>query len=87
MLPEDSGSLNTCEDLNMRTDSMYNYGWSTADYTDPYTGKTWPARGTSYGQNFNYCNIDDGKYSTIRNGSENASLYVAELITLIMELN
>ena len=77
MLPEDSGSLNTCEDLNMRTDSMYNYGWSTADYTDPYTGKTWPARGTSYGQNFNYCNIDDGKYSTIRNGSENASLYVA----------
>ena len=31
---------------------------------------------STYGDNFNYCNLDNGKWSTIRNGSDNASIYV-----------
>ncbi len=78
LLPTNSGATTTCEDLNMRTDSMQNYGWGASDYTDPITGKTWDALGRStYGDNFNYCNLDNGKWSTIRNGSDNASVYVA----------
>jgi outer membrane receptor protein involved in Fe transport len=78
LLPQNSGATTTCEQLSMRTDSMQNYGWGQNDYTDPTTGKTWDALGRStYGDNFNYCNIDDGKYSTIRNGSDNASVYLA----------
>ena len=54
--PNDSGALNTtCEDLNMITANMGQYGWGSSDYTDP-TGTTWPALGYSYDTNWNYCN-------------------------------
>ena len=80
-LPEESGSLNTCEDLNLISDKMSNYGWGSEDYIGP-DGTVWNARNTSYSDNFKYCNIDNSKYRTIRNGFDNGSIYVAGTTTL-----
>ena len=80
-LPEESGSLNTCEDLNLISDKMSNYGWGSEDYIGP-DGTVWNARNTSYSDNFKYCNIDNSKYRTVRNGFDNGSIYVAGTTTL-----
>ena len=48
-LPEESGALNTtCEDLNLESDAMGNYGWGSTGYTDQ-SGDTWGPLGRSYG--------------------------------------
>ena len=60
--------------------NMGQYGWGSSDYTDP-SGNTWPALGYSYDTNWNYCNLDSGKYRTIRSGSDNGSVYLAGAYT------
>ena len=80
--PNDAGAINTsCEDLNMISANMGEYGWGSSDYTDP-TGETWPALGYSYDTEWNYCNLDTGKYRTLRSGSDNGSLYLGGSYTL-----
>ena len=60
---------------------MSNYGWGTEDYIGP-DGTVWNARNTSYSDNFKYCNIDNSKYRTVRNGYDNGSIYLAGTTTL-----
>ena len=60
---------------------MGEYGWGSSDYTDPF-GETWPALGYSYDTEWNYCNLDTGKYRTLRSGSDNGSLYLGGSYTL-----
>jgi len=81
--PELSGSLNTCETLGLQSDMMKNYGWASDSYTDP-EGTVWPGRGLDafYGDDFHYCNLSSGKYRTIRNGSDQGSVYFAGTYTL-----
>ncbi|MDB2503920.1 TonB-dependent receptor [Gammaproteobacteria bacterium] len=81
-LPNESGALNTtCEDLNLETDAMGNYGWGQTVYTDPQ-GDTWGPLGRSYGADWKYCNLDASAWTTVRNGYDNNSAYLAGSYTL-----
>jgi outer membrane receptor protein involved in Fe transport len=81
-LPEESGALNTtCEDLNLESDAMGNYGWGSTVYTDQ-SGDTWGPLGRSYGADWKYCNLDASAWTTVRNGYDNNSAYFAGTYTL-----
>lgn len=81
-LPEESGALNTtCEDLNLESDAMGNYGWGSTVYTDA-DGDTWGPLGRSYDQDWKYCNMDASAWTTVRNGYDNNSAYLAGTYTL-----
>ena len=78
--PNDAGALNTtCEDLNMISDET----WVNMDgvHLIIQTLLVRPALGYSYDTNWNYCNLDSGKYRTIRSGSDNGSVYLAGAYT------
>ena len=77
-LPEEAGALNTtCEDIGLETDAMGNYGWGATDYVDQH-GKTWDALGrAAYDMDSKYCNLDASAYTTVRNGYDNGSVYLA----------
>ena len=81
-LPEESGALNTtCEDLNLESDAMGNYGWGSTVYTDQ-SGDTWGPLGRSYDADWKYCNLDASAWTTVRNGYDNNSAYFAGTYTL-----
>jgi outer membrane receptor protein involved in Fe transport len=79
-LPEESGALTTCEDINLESDAMENYGWGTEPYTDP-SGDVWRPQ-NRFGPTFKYCNLDASAWTTVRNGYDNNSAYFAGTYTL-----
>jgi outer membrane receptor protein involved in Fe transport len=79
-LPEESGALTTCEDINLISDAMENYGWGTEPYTDP-SGDVWRPQ-NRFGPTFKYCNLDASAWTTVRNGYDNNSAYFAGTYTL-----
>ncbi|MDA9920927.1 TonB-dependent receptor [Gammaproteobacteria bacterium] len=79
-LPEESGALTTCEDINLESDAMENYGWGTEPYTDP-SGDVWRPQ-NRFGPTFKYCNLDAAAWTTVRNGYDNNSAYFAGTYTL-----
>ncbi|MBL6903774.1 MAG: TonB-dependent receptor [SAR86 cluster bacterium] len=79
-LPEESGALTTCEDINLESDAMENYGWGTEPYTDP-SGDVWGPQ-NRFGPTFKYCNLDASAWTTVRNGYDNNSAYFAGTYTL-----
>lgn len=81
-LPGESGALDTtCEDLNLISDAMGNYGWGSTVYTDQ-DGDEWGPLGRSYGEDWKYCNLDASAWTTVRNGYDNSSAYLAGTYTL-----
>ena len=81
-LPGESGALDTtCEDLNLISDAMGNYGWGSTVYTDQ-DGDEWGPLGRSYDQDWKYCNLDASAWTTVRNGYDNSSAYLAGTYTL-----
>jgi outer membrane cobalamin receptor len=79
-LPEESGALTTCEDINLESDAMENYGWGSEPYTDP-SGDVWRPQ-NRFGPTFKYCNLDASAWTTVRNGYDNNSAYFAGTYTL-----